>query len=201
MVWNPFKKGDAAETAQDAVTEQPASQSKGRPTPKRKDAQKQNLRPLVPTDRKASAKAARERVRKREDAEYEAMRTGDTAHMPRAERLPWRIYIRDYVDARFNLGEFFIPVAGVVLICMLFFGSMPVVLLGSTIALYGYLFAAIIDVVFMWRKLKRKLIDKYGEQSVARGSRSATYAWSRAIQIRRFRLPKPRHAKRGHWPE
>lgn len=53
----------------------------------------------------------------------------------------------------------------------------------------------------MWRKLKKKLIEKYGEKSVARGMRSASYAWSRAIQIRRWRLPKPRYAKRGHWPE
>ncbi len=33
------------------------------------------------------------------------MQKGDINHMPKAERLPWRIYIRDYVDARFNLGE------------------------------------------------------------------------------------------------
>ena len=48
---------------------------------------------------------------------------------------------------------------------------------------------------------KKKLIDKFGEASVAKGTRSASYAWSRAIQIRRWRLPKPRYPKRGHWPE
>ena len=42
------------------------------------------------------------------------MQSGDINHMPKSERLPWRIYIRDYVDARFNLGEFFIPVAFVI---------------------------------------------------------------------------------------
>ena len=53
----------------------------------------------------------------------------------------------------------------------------------------------------MWRKLKKKLIEKYGEASVAKGSRSASYAWSRAIQVRRWRLPKPRSPKRGNWPK
>ena len=52
----------------------------------------------------------------------------------------------------------------------------------------------------MWRKLKAKLIAKYGEQSVSKGSRSFSYAWSRSIQMRRWRLPKPRYPKRGHWP-
>ena len=52
----------------------------------------------------------------------------------------------------------------------------------------------------MWRKLKAKLIAKYGERSVSKGSRSFSYAWSRSIQMRRWRLPKPRYPKRGHWP-
>ena len=60
--------------------------------------------------------------------------------------------------------------------------------------------AVIIDVWLMWRKLKAKLIAKYGEQSVSKGSRSFSYAWSRSIQMRRWRLPKPRYPKRGHWP-
>ena len=58
-----------------------------------------------------------------------------------------------------------------------------------------------IDVVVMWRKLKKLLIAKYGEQSVAKGMRTGSYAWSRAIQLRRWRLPKPRYKKRGHWPK
>ena len=69
------------------------------------------------------------------------------------------------------------------------------------ILLYVYLIAVIIDVAVMWRKLKKKLIEKYGEASVAKGSRSASYAWSRAIQVRLWRLPKPRSPKRGNWPK
>lgn len=167
-----------------------------------KQAQARNLRPLVPPDRKASAKAAKERIRKREDEEYEAMRTGDINHMPKAERLPWRVYIRDYVDARRNLGEFFIPVAFVMLLGSILVTTIaPQLSVPMMILLYVYLIAVIIDVAVMWRKLKKKLIEKYGESSVAKGSRSASYAWSRAIQVRRWRLPKPRSPKRGNWPK
>lgn len=196
-----FKKEDKAQEPVEQKAQEPTA-GKGRPTPKRKDAQAQNLRPLVPKDRGASRKAAKARMRERENAEYEAMQTGDVNHMPKAERLPWRIYIRDYVDARFNLGEFFIPVAFVILVVSIFVTyKWPTLALPLMVLMYVYLFAVIIDIAIMWRKLKKKLIEKYGEKSVARGMRSASYAWSRAIQIRRWRLPKPRYAKRGHWPE
>ncbi|WP_034874372.1 DUF3043 domain-containing protein [Bifidobacterium moukalabense] len=196
-----FKKEDKAQEPVEQKAQEPAV-GKGRPTPKRKDAQAQNLRPLVPKDRDASRKAAKARMRERENAEYEAMQTGDVNHMPKAERLPWRIYIRDYVDARFNLGEFFIPVAFVILVASIFVTyKWPSLALPLMALMYVYLFAVIIDIAIMWRKLKKKLIEKYGEKSVAKGMRSASYAWSRAIQIRRWRLPKPRYPKRGHWPE
>lgn len=211
MTWNPKKKDEAQKSVDDAAehassqnNDKGQSAGKGHPTPKRKDAQTQNLRPLVPADRKASAKAAKARIRAREDAQYEAMKNGDINNMPKSERLPWRVYIRDYVDARLNIGEFFIPIALIIMI-----GSMVAsaflrnawASIIPMILLYVYLGAVIIDVAVMWHKLKRKLIDKYGEASVAKGTRSASYAWSRAIQIRRWRLPKPRYDKRGHWPE
>lgn len=207
MTWNPFKKEDSQKPVEETAKAESApakspQDKKGRPTPKMKQAQAQNLRPLVPADRKASAKEAKARLRAREDAEYEAMQKGDINHMPKAERLPWRIYIRDYVDARFNLGEFFIPVAIVIMFASILVTTVvPQLSLPMMILMYVYLFAVIIDVWLMWRKLKKKLIEKFGERSVAKGMRSGTYAWSRAIQVRRWRLPKPRYPKRGHFPE
>ena len=100
------------------------------------------------------------------------------------------------------MGEFFIPVAFVILIGSIFVTyKWPALALPLMLLMYIYLFAVIIDIVIMWRKLKKKLIEKFGEQSVAKGMRSGSYAWSRAIQMRRWRLPKPRYQKRGHWPE
>lgn len=205
MTWNPFRKKEKAQVPVEQAPKKAAdpSEKKGRPTPKMKQAQAAGIRPLVPVDRKASAKAAKARLRERENAEYEAMQKGDINHMPKSERLPWRIYIRDYVDARFNLGEWFIPVAFAILIVSMFVTSLMQNQWASIIMMalmYGYLIAVIIDVWLMWRKLKAKLIAKYGEQSVSKGSRSFSYTWSRSIQMRRWRLPKPRYPKRGHWP-
>ena len=197
-------KQDKDSASEQKVEAQSEQAGKGRPTPKRKEAQAQKLRPLVPKDSKEQRKRAKARIRERENIEYEAMRTGDLQHMPKAERLPWRVYTRDYIDARFNIGEFFIPVALVILIASVILTAVypnPDVTLILMTVLYVYLFAIVIDVVVMWRKLKKLLIAKYGEQSVAKGMRTGSYAWSRAIQLRRWRLPKPRYKKRGHWPK
>ncbi len=197
-------KQDKDSASEQKVEAQSEQAGKGRPTPKRKEAQAQKLRPLVPKDSKEQRKRAKARIRERENIEYEAMRTGDLQHMPKAERLPWRVYTRDYIDARFNIGEFFIPVALVILIASVILTAVypnPFVTLILMTVLYVYLFAIVIDVVVMWRKLKKLLIAKYGEQSVAKGMRTGSYAWSRAIQLRRWRLPKPRYKKRGHWPK
>ncbi len=197
-------KQDKDSASEQKVEAQSEQAGKGHPTPKRKEAQAQKLRPLVPKDSKEQRKRAKARIRERENIEYEAMRTGDLQHMPKAERLPWRVYTRDYIDARFNIGEFFIPVALVILIASVILTAVypnPVVTLILMTVLYVYLFAIVIDVVVMWRKLKKLLIAKYGEQSVAKGMRTGSYAWSRAIQLRRWRLPKPRYKKRGHWPK
>ncbi len=197
-------KQDKDSASEQKVEAQSEQAGKGRPTPKRKEAQAQKLRPLVPKDSKEQRKRAKARIRERENIEYEAMRTGDLQHMPKAERLPWRVYTRDYIDARFNISEFFIPVALVILVASVILTAVypnPVVTLILMTVLYVYLFAIVIDVVVMWRKLKKLLIAKYGEQSVAKGMRTGSYAWSRAIQLRRWRLPKPRYKKRGHWPK
>ncbi|MDO4913868.1 MAG: DUF3043 domain-containing protein [Bifidobacteriaceae bacterium] len=177
------------------------SSGKGRPTPSRKEAQKKNLRPLVPADRKASAKQARARIRERENKQYEAMKNGDIANMPASEKVPSRVYIRDYVDARFNISEFFMPLALILLLVMIFSGQNIRIALGATIFLYLYLIVIIIDSAFMWRKLKKKLIAKFGAQSVGKGTRSWLYAISRSWQMRSLRMPKPRHRSYGNWPE
>ncbi|WP_418968794.1 DUF3043 domain-containing protein [Alloscardovia omnicolens] len=206
MKWNPFSRNNNADTTTEQSNTTDASQGsisgKGRPTPKRRDAENARLTPLAPKDRKAQRKAAQARRRERENTEYEAMRSGDLHKMPKSEQLPWRVYIRDYVDARFNLGEYFmIVVVALLLISVAATYFMPQLSLIILILMYVYLFAIIIDSWIMWRGLKKKLIAKFGERSVSKGMRSGYYAWSRALQIRAWRLPKPRHKKHGVWPE
>ena len=180
-----------------------ADRGQGTPHPQAQGCRGKESAPIGSREQE-QRKLAKQKLRERENREYEAMRTGDLNNMPKAERLPWRIYTRDYIDARFNIGEYFIPVALVMLVASVIFTVIfpsPLVSIIIMTLLYLYLFAIVIDEVVMWRKLKKLLIAKYGEQSVARGMRTGSYAWSRSIQFRRWRLPKPRYAKRGHFPE
>ncbi|WP_291527193.1 DUF3043 domain-containing protein [Bifidobacterium sp. UBA744] len=207
MTWNPFKRNTEKETPAQPVAKQ-SGNGKGHPTPKRRQAEAENLRPIVPADRKAANKAAKAKLRAKQDAEYEAMQKGDLKNMPKAEQLPWRIYIRDYVDARFNIAEWFVPAAIVLMIFSLIITSVfqnssnaTTISMILFVLMYGYIFVACFDLWLMWRKLKQKLIDKYGERAVAKGMRSCSYACSRAMQMRRWRMPKPRTPKRGEWPK
>ena len=179
----------------EAATTAPREGAKNRPTPKRKDREAANRRPLVVTDRKAARSVDRDKRREAQLKQRAAMVTGDDANLPARDKGPVRRYIRDYVDARWNFGEFMLPVMVVVL--ALSFIRVPAVFAAVSIGVYGLLLAAAGDGFLMWRRLKAKLIAKFGEDKVGRGL--AMYAGMRGFQIRRSRMPRAL-AKRGQFP-
>lgn len=170
---------------------------KGRPTPKRKEAEAANKRPLVPSDRKAAAKSAREQQRQMRERQYQAMQSGDERYLPARDKGPSKRYIRDYVDARWNMAEYFLPAALVTIAATLLVAQwLPVIGALLIFAPYLILIVALGDCFLMWRRLKAQLQAKFGE--VAKGS--ASYAFMRAFQLRRLRMPKPTEAKHGVYP-
>ncbi|MCR6690292.1 DUF3043 domain-containing protein [Cellulomonas sp.] len=187
----------STDPAADAPPVDQAATGKGRPTPRRKEAEAANRRPLVPADRKTAAKAARQAQREQRDAEYRAMQSGDERAMPARDRGPVRRFVRDHVDARFNLGEYFLPVAAVFLVLQLSFTQInPQIAVLALLVLYVYVIAAVVDGAILWWRLKRRLVVKFG--AVPRGT--LMYAVMRAFQLRRARLPKPQ-VKRRQYPE
>ena len=60
------------------------------------------------------------------------------------------------------------------------------------------LLAAVLDTVFMWRGLRKKLTAKFGEEA-ARAKGNGMYAAMRAFQLRRSRMPRAM-VKRGEYP-
>jgi hypothetical protein len=197
------ESGSSADSPTDPVTaaaeiERAGSPAggKGRPTPKRNVAQAANKRPLVPHDRRAAAKAARLKEREERQRQHQAMLTGDEANLPARDRGPVKRYVRDYVDARWNLGEFFIPIAFLFVFLNLFVSRQPELALVVLLALYVLVLLTIVDGFVLWRGLKKRLLAKFGE--VPRGT--VMYAVTRAFQIRRSRLPRPTSKKHGNWP-
>jgi hypothetical protein len=178
----------------DADSEHPERPgAKNRPTPKRRDQEAANFRPVVVTDRKAAAKADREKRRQTMASQRAAMMTGDEAGLPARDKGPERRYVRDYVDARFSVGEVMLPI--MLLVLLLSFVRTTWALTTVFVVVYGLVGVAIGDAYFMWRRLKRKLIAKFGTLP----SGLAMYSIMRAFQIRRTRMPRPQ-VKRGEWP-
>jgi hypothetical protein len=177
---------------------------KGRPTPSRKEAEQRNRRPIVggqaisPTASKAERKAARQAQREvanRERAvQRQALVTGDEKHLPARDRGPARRYVRDYVDARRSVGEYFLPVAVVVLGLSL--APSPLLKLVSVVALYGMVLVVAVDAFLLRRKLKRETEARFGDKAAG----AATYGMMRTLQLRRTRLPRPQ-VQRGQYPQ
>ncbi|WP_029069820.1 DUF3043 domain-containing protein [Jonesia quinghaiensis] len=182
-----------------ANTPAPYHTGKGRPTRSRAEAEAARKRPLVPTDRRAAAKAARAAQRDQRELEYEAMKTGDESKMPYRDRGPVKRYIRNFVDARRNMGEYFLFIALLFLVVTLFSQVLPAeIVLAGLIGMYVVVILAIADGFILWRQLKKRLVAKFGQDALMQRG-LAMYAVMRAFQIRRARLPKPM-VKHGNYP-
>jgi Flp pilus assembly protein TadB len=167
------------------VTPAPAGPGvkKARPTPTRKEAEaarRQRVnRPM--TGRQARQVAARQ-------ARAERMKT-----LAVREQTPEKALMRDYVDARLNLGEFLLPSVVVILAITLLGSYFPNVAIYTTLVMYLFILAVIVDGSLMWRGFKRVLAERF-PNAPTRGL--LMYGMTRSTQIRRFRLPPPR-IKRG----
>ncbi len=191
-----------AKTASPALPEKQGG--KGRPTPRRREAEQRNRHPVVgsprlsPNATKEERKAARAAQREAQAAERvkarQAMVTGEERYLPAQHRGPARRWARDYVDSRWNLGELLLPIAFVVLLM----GLVPRLNVVSVLlvpVLYIYALVVVVNGYFMARRINRIGIEKFGES--ARGV--GRYAALRSAQLRRFRMPKPM-VKRGQSP-
>jgi hypothetical protein len=171
---------------------------KGRPTPTRKEAEAARKAALKkPRNRKEAAAYRREKVRTERGKMQEAMRTGDDRYLPAADKGPVRRFARDYVDARYSVMEFALPILLVVsLLGVVFSPAFP--WLAGTVNL---LFLAMIlligaDWFLLTGGLKKAVAAKFPNES-AKGI--GFYAVRRTMQMRRWRLPKPM-VKRGEKP-
>lgn len=192
------KTEPAATTSSSAAAEAEAriAAGKGRPTPTRKEREAANKRPLVPGDRKLAAKEARAKMTEAREKARLGYAAGEERFLPARDRGPQKKYIRDFVDARFNVGEFLIPVMFVVILLTLI--PSAEVQVYALLAVWAFFILALIDVFFLGRSIRKRLAERFGDSKVERGVR--WYAAMRSLQLRVLRLPKPQ-VKRRQYPE
>lgn len=187
-------QGSTATTSGSQPATETVSTGKGAPTPTRKEQEAARKRPLVSSDRVAARKQARETMQAQRDRARIGLAAGEEKFLPLRDRGPQKRYVRDFVDARFNVGELMIPLMFLVII-LTFIPNTEVQLIGI-IALWGFFALAVADCIFLGFQVTRRLAAKYGADKV---EKVRWYAAMRALQLRLMRLPKPQ-VKRGQYP-
>jgi hypothetical protein len=165
----------------------PHQAPKGRPTPKRSEAQTLRRKAVTtPTDRKATAKRARESRRVDMAKQRQALAGGDERYLPARDRGPVRKFVRDYVDSRMRVAEFFLPIAVLILV-------LSVVQIGSlqNLSLLLWLVvivAIIVDSFITGLRLRGQVRTRFANENT---KGALAYGLMRTLQMRRLRLPKP----------
>lgn len=182
-----------------AVASNSSTKTKQVPTPKRKDQESKNARPLVAS---AAPKVELTKEQKKEERDkrraqdlaarakmHEAYTTGDERHLPLKDRGAARKMARELCDAQRSPAEFFLPTIIAVLLISTFTTSrFPIVAFIMTVAVWVYIIIIAMYLVVRTRQIKRKVTEKYGQKEDLRGL--AFYAVSRMTQLRAMRLPK-----------
>jgi hypothetical protein len=163
------------------------SDKKGKPTPTRKEAQaKLNFSSLSPTASKESKKAlkAQERVRRLETRA--AYMRGEESALPARDKGPARRFVRNYVDERKSVTEYFLVIIMFVLFLTLI--PIPAVQLGAIALMYSAMIWIALDGFLLSRKIKKAVAKEYpGGSTKGLG----LYGWMRSTQLRRLRAPSP----------
>jgi hypothetical protein len=203
--------GSSGSTAEDSSPTQsqeapaknkpPAEAGKGRPTPKRSEAERgryQSITGSTTSGRGPSTGSAprgkmtpeeKARVRSERDKRMTAMRRGEEWALGPRDRGPAKKLARDYVDAHRRPMEFYMY-ALIVLVIALFAGRS-----NSALASYMQIFLLVIIAVIAVDAyfLRRSIVNVIHERLPGESTRGvALYSIMRALQLRRFRTPSPR---------
>jgi hypothetical protein len=177
----------------------PAAQAgKGRPTPKRSEAERNRYQPITGSrggsrsgsrSSPAGPRTPEDKQRARTDRtrRYEAMKQGESWALNPKDRGPVRALARDYVDSKRRVSEYYMYIL-LLLVVALFFRSKAAQEFISPLILV-LVFIIVVDAQLIRRALNRLVAERLPGQS----TKGVTlYAVMRALQIRRFRIPVPR---------
>ena len=160
---------------------------KGKATPKRKDAvaaTKVNsiTSPVTKADRSKNREALRAA---RAEARAAYMR-GDQNALPARDRGPVKKFVRDYIDSRRSLGEYFLPLMVIVLVLTLV--PSAEIRFVAIIFMYGAMLYSAVYGFFVTKNIKKQVAERFPEEST---KGLGMYGWLRSTQMRRLRAPAP----------
>jgi hypothetical protein len=172
----------------------PAEAAKGRPTPKRSEAEAKRRQPITGSRAPAAPRTKEDKAKARATraGKYDAMKRGEAWALNPRDRGPARALARDYVDSKRRASEYYMYVL-VVLLAAVFLRSKPAQEFISPLVLVLIL-VIVVDALILRRGLSKLMAERLPGES----TRGLTmYAVMRALQIRRFRVPAPRVSPGG----
>jgi hypothetical protein len=179
----------------DENTESAKAGDKGRPTPSRKEAEAARKKAMkTPMTRKEQMKREREARAMIRERQQEALKSGDEKFLPLRDRGPVRRFARDYIDRRYLVAEFLLPI----LIVAFVLTSIPSVAGIGLLAWVGTTLVTIVDEFILVRRLKKEVARRFPHES-AKGL--TLYTILRSTQLRRWRLPRPQIDRGAPLPE
>lgn len=188
----------------DDVASKAYTAGKGRATPKRRDAEAKRRGPVAPPPttmreamkrnkelRKANPQSKEERRAEAKERRARMM-SGEDKYLPVRDRGPVKAYVRDVVDSRRSLLGLFMPLAILVFIGLFVLQANPAYAQISsyfTLFTMAMLLVMAVEGITNGRKIKKAVQERFPNEAT-RGV--AMYAFVRASQIRKLRVPKPR---------
>lgn len=160
---------------------------KGRPTPKRSDAEKRRRHPITaPTNRKDAYKRVRERQSSERVKAREGMSRGEEKYLLKRDRGPVRKLARNYVDSRRTVGSYLMyAMFAIVMLSLLPIPAARLLVLFAPPVLLVVVFA---EGLLLSRGIKRLAAERHPDEDTGG---VGMYAAMRAMQIRRLRVPSP----------
>lgn len=211
----PWKKDDVdadadettvAVTVEEAAVKRRHTEAKGRPTPKRRDAEGKRRGPVAPAPLTRSEARARKKDlkgssvnltkeekraqsdtrRQQRSDQRQKMMDGDERYLMPRDKGDARRFARDIVDSRRNFAGLFMPFA-IVLIIVMF---VPAIAVYATLLMLIFVIFLVIDGVLLGRILNSRVHERFPSTTEG-GLKLGWYGFSRAMQMRFMRAPKP----------
>ena len=162
---------------------------KGRPTPKRSEAQGRRGGPVAPPPQ--TRKEAAQRAKLETKAARTRVREGSQL-LPR-DAGPVRALVRDVVDGRRNAGVLMLPLALVLVLAQV--SGIPRLLDIALLVWLAGIVTLFVDIVLLGLLIRRRVREEHPEVTTMRGH--LAYGLLRSTVFRRWRMPAARVSPGG----
>ena len=111
---------------------------------------------------------------------------GEESAMPYRDKGPARRFVRNYIDERRSITEYFLVIIMFVLFLTII--PIPAVQLAAVAIMYSSMIFITVNGILLSRKIKKLVSEKFPNEPT---KGIGMYGWMRSTQLRRLRAPAP----------